>query len=110
MQQVFAATTTWATCTVDNVPTLKCFEVIFQRILVFASSLVVVVLFIMLVMGAFTYLTAFGNPEKIKKAQNTLKYAVIGFTLFISAFLILKTIDVLFLGNQGKIFEFTIGE
>lgn len=104
------AATTWKSCTVDSVPTLKCLEVVFQRVLIFASSLVVVVLFIMLVMGAFYYLTSFGSPEKVKKAQSTLRYAVIGFALFISAFLILKTIDVIFLGNQNQIFEFKIGD
>ena len=50
------------------------------------------------------------NPEKIKKAQGTLKYALIGFIFFISSFLILNIIDILFLGGKGKIFEFKIGE
>lgn len=110
MHPVYAATNSWGSCVVDGVPTLKCLEVVFQRILVFASSFVVLVLFIMIVMGAFSYLTSFGSPEKVKKAQSTLRYALVGFVLFISAFLILKTIDVLFLGNQNKIFEFKIGE
>lgn len=97
-------------CMVDGVPTLKCFEVVFGNILFMASGLIVLVLFIMFVSGSFTYLTSLGNPEKLKKAQGTLKYAVIGFVLFISSFLILKIIDVLFLGGQGKIFEFKIGD
>ncbi|PIY68680.1 hypothetical protein COY90_04675 [Candidatus Roizmanbacteria bacterium CG_4_10_14_0_8_um_filter_39_9] len=97
-------------CMVDGVPTLKCFEVVFGNILVMASGLIVFVLFIMFVNGSFTYLTSLGNPEKIKKAQGTLKYAVVGFILFISTFIILKIIDVLFLGGCGKIFQFSIGE
>lgn len=99
----------WGDCVVNGVPTLKCLEVVFQRVLFFSSSFVIVVLLIMFVLGAFYYLTSLGNPEKVKKAQGTLKYALIGFTLFISAFLILKTIDVLFLGGQGDIFQFKIG-
>jgi hypothetical protein len=67
-------------------------------------------LFIMFVNGSFTYLTSLGNPEKIKKAQGTLRYAVVGFILFISTFVILKIIDVLFLGGTNKIFQFQIGE
>ncbi|OGK62939.1 hypothetical protein A2334_06180 [Candidatus Roizmanbacteria bacterium RIFOXYB2_FULL_38_10] len=97
-------------CMVDGVPTLKCFEVVFGNILFMASALIVLVLFIMFVMGSFNYLTSLGNPEKIKKAQGTLKYALVGFVLFVSSFLILKIIDLLFLGGNGEIFQFKIGE
>jgi len=96
-------------CMVDGVPTLKCFEVVFQNILFISSALIVVVLFIMLVVGAFHYLTSLGNPEKLKKAQGTLRYAIIGLVIFMSAFLILKVIDTLFLGGCGNIFIFQIG-
>lgn len=96
-------------CLVDGVPTLKCFEVVFGNILFMASSFIIVILFIMFSVGSFNYLTSFGNADKIKKARGTLRYAVTGFILFIASFLILKTIDVLFLGNQNKIFQFTIG-
>ncbi|MBI2051605.1 hypothetical protein HYT33_02470 [Candidatus Roizmanbacteria bacterium] len=102
---------TWENCRVDGVPTLKCLEVVFRRVVLFASSLAIVVLFIMFVIGSFSYLTSFGNPERVKKAQGTLKFAIIGFILFISAFLILRTIDFLFLGGSPvNIFEFKIGE
>jgi len=109
-----ADVTSWNTggtdkCIIDGVPTLKCFEVVFQNILSIASGLVIVVLFIMLVNGAFTYLTSLGNPEKLKKAQGTLRYAIIGLVIFLSSFLILKIIDTLFLGGVGKIFIFQIG-
>ena len=97
-------------CIIDGVPTLKCFEVVFQNMLGIASSLIIVVLFVMFVNGAFHYLTSLGNPEKLKKAQGTLRYAVIGFIIFISSFLILKIIDTLFLGGCGKIFIFSVGD
>ncbi len=96
-------------CMVDGVPTLKCFEVVYQNILLMVSGLVILVLFIMLVFGSFSYLTSFGSPEKIKKAQGTIKYAVVGLVIFIFAFLILKIIDILFLGGNNQIFQFTIG-
>lgn len=95
-------------CIVDGVPTLKCFEVVFNNILIMSSALVILVLFIMFVIGSISYLTSLGNPEKIKKAQGTLKYAIIGFILFISAYLILNIIDILFLGGQGKLFRLEI--
>jgi hypothetical protein len=98
----------WGDCVVDNVPTLKCAEVVFGNLLFMSGVLIVLVLFIMFLIGGFNYLTSFGSPDKVKKAQSTLRYAVIGFVLYISAFLILKTIDVIFLGNQGRIFKFEI--
>ena len=108
---VYAQVNDWKAsgCMVDEVPTLKCFEVVFQNILNIASGLIMVVLFIMFVNGAFHYLTSFGSPEKLKKAQGTLRYAIIGLAIFMASFLILKVIDTLFLGGQGNLFKFTIG-
>lgn len=100
----------WGDCVSDGVPTLKCLEVVFGNILFSASTFIIVVLFIMFVIGAFNYLTSVGNPERVKKAQSTLKFALIGFVLFLFAFIILRTIDFLFLGGQGNLFKFTIGE
>lgn len=93
-------------CMVNGVPTLKCLEIIFSNFLVMSSIFIFLVLFIMFLVGSFGYLTSFGNAEKVKKAQGTLKFAVIGLILFLSAFLILRTIDVLFLGGNGNIFKF----
>lgn len=109
---VYAQVQDWESsgCMVDGVPTLKCFEVVFGNILFMASGLIILVLFIMFVVGSFNYLTSLGNPEKIKKAQGTLKYALVGFIIFICSFLILNIIDILFLGGQGKLFKFSIGE
>ena len=112
---VLAAVKSWGDCTEPpndpaGVPTLKCLEVVFGNILTMASGLLILALFVMFLVGSFTYLTSFGNPEKVKKAMGTMKYALIGFALFISSFLILKIIDIMFLGGQNKIFEFTIGQ
>lgn len=101
----------WGDCVVDGVPTLKCLEVVFGNILFMSSALVVLILFVMFVVGAFRYLTSFGNPENVKKAQGTLRYALLGFILFISAYLILNVICFLFLGGVGsncKLFKFEI--
>ncbi|QQG44409.1 MAG: hypothetical protein HYW86_00615 [Candidatus Roizmanbacteria bacterium] len=105
---VYAQVREWGSCVVDGVPTLKCLEVIFGNILFLSSALIILALFIMFLVGSFSYLTSFGNPEKIKKAQGTLKYAIIGLVLFLSSYLILKTIDFIFLGNQNLIFNFSL--
>jgi len=98
----------WGDCVVDGVPTLKCFEVVFDNILRVSSAFVILALFIMVTVAGFQYLTAFGNPEKIKKAQGTIRYAIIGFVIFLASFLIIKTIDVLFLGGTGSLLRFDI--
>jgi len=98
-----------AGCLVDGVPTLKCLEVVFKNLLAVTSSLVILVLFVMLVIGGVMYLLSMGNPEKLKKAQATLKFAMIGFLLYISSYLIIKMIDVVFLGGQGNLLRLNIG-
>ncbi len=95
-------------CMIDGVPTLKCLEVVFGNILYISSAFIVLVLFIMFITGSYMYLTSFGNAEKIKKAVGTIRYAIVGFLLFLSAFLILKTIDILFLGGNDMIFRLNI--
>ncbi len=99
----------WGTCVVDGVPTLKCLEVVFGKIIFMASSFIVFVLFIMFLVGSFQYLTSFGNPEKVKKARGTFKFALIGFILSVGSFLILNIIDLLFLGGHGNLFKLNIG-
>lgn len=102
----------WGSCvTPEGVPTLSCLTVIFNNILMIASAFIVLVLFIMLVVGAFNYLTSFGNPEKVKKAQQTIMFAVLGFVVFMLSYLILNVICFLFLGGIGsncKLFQFNI--
>lgn len=101
----------WGDCVVDGVPTLKCLEIVFGNILFMSSFFIIIVLFVMFVVGSFRYLTSFGNAERIKKAQGTLKYALIGFILFVSAYLIMTIIQTLFLGSGGtNLFEFKLGE
>lgn len=99
----------WGSCvTPEGIPTLKCLEVVFGNILFMASAFILLVLFIMILVGGFNYLTSFGNPEKVKKAQGTIKFALLGFFLFLLSYLILNVIDILFLGGKGNIFKFQL--
>ncbi len=97
----YAQTKDWGDCVVDGAPTLRCLEPVIGNIIVAASGFVIIILFIMFVMGSFLYITSLGNPEKLKKARGTLTFAVVGFILFLSSFLILRIIDSLFLGGTG---------
>ncbi|MFA9289262.1 MAG: hypothetical protein ACEQSA_05290 [Weeksellaceae bacterium] len=96
-------------CLVNGVPTLKCIEVVVANILFMSNAFILLVLFIMFLIGSFKYLTSLGEAEKVQDAQGTFKWAIIGLFLYISAYMILRTIDVLFLGGQGTIFQFRIG-
>lgn len=101
----------WGSCVVggiNGVPTLGCLEIVFGNLVYMASTLIIFLLFIMIVVGAFQYLTSFGDPAKLKKAQGTLRYAILGFVLFLTSFLILKVIDTLFLGGQGTLFQLNL--
>lgn len=106
--QVYAQMRDWGDCIVDNVPTVKCAEVLFGNLLFMSSTLFLIVLFLMLVLGGYYYLTSFGSPEKVKKAQTTMRYAFLGGGLYLAGFVILRLIDVIFLGGHGALFRFEI--
>ena len=89
-------------CIADGIPTLKCIEVVFSNILFLSSMLVILVLFVMIVVGAFQYLTSRGNADAMKKARNTITYSFIGLGLFLSSYLILNVIQFLFIGDPEK--------
>lgn len=98
-------------CMVDGVPTLKCLEVLFSNLIFLAGASVVLILFIMLVVGAFGYLTSAGDQEKLGAAKKTITYAFLGLFLFMSSYLILNIVQTLFIGADGpSLFEFRIPE
>lgn len=97
-------------CLIDGVPTLKCLEVVFANLLFMTNAFILIVLFIMFVIGSFKWLTSLGDQDKVSSAQNTFKWAIIGLVVYVSAYLILRILDVLLLGGEGKIFMFQIGQ
>jgi len=50
---------------------------------------------IMLLVGAFGYLTSAGQQEQLKKAQQTLTFAVLGLVIIIASFIIVKVIGII---------------
>lgn len=98
------------TCLVNGVPTLKCLEVVTGNLLFMTNALILLTLFIMFVIGSYKYLLSLGDPGKVEDAKKTFTWAVIGLVVYVSAYLILFTIDQLFLGGKGDIFQLKIGE
>lgn len=98
----------WGDCVKNiggvEVPTIKCFEVVFTRILTVAVSLAVLALFVMLIVGGFKYLTSGGDQKAATSAKQTMTYAVVGIILMVLAFLIFRIIEI-FTGVNVTKFE-----
>jgi len=104
------ADATGNTCLVNGGPTLKCFEVVIGNLLFISNALILLVLFIMFVLGSFRWMMSLGQPEKLEHAKKTFNWAIIGLVVYASAYIILFTIDQLFLGGSGDIFRLKIGD
>ena len=92
---------------IAEVPTLQCFEVVFEKILNVAVGFAVVVLFLFLVIGGFKFLTSGGDPKATESAKNTLTYAILGLALLVGIWFILLFIEKL---TGIKVTIFQIGE
>lgn len=46
-----------------------------------------------LLTGSFTYVTSSGEPEKIKKARNTITYSIIGLILIFLSYLMVRVVS-----------------
>lgn len=90
---------------VGGVATLKGLEGAFENIITVALGLAGLVVFLMLIVGGFRYITAGGDPKKVEGARRTLTYAIGGMVLVALAYLFLRFIAV-FTGLRGiLIFE-----
>ena len=47
---------------------------------------------LMFVLGGFQWMTAAGNPEKVKKGRDTLMWAILGLVVIFSSYAILRAI------------------
>ena len=82
-------------------------EKVFGNVVSVALGFAGIVLFIMLIIGGFRYITAGGDPKGVESAKKTLTYAIGGIVLVALAFLILRFIES-FTGaqvTQFKIFQ-----
>lgn len=81
-------------CLVQDVATIQCFESVFENVVQTILSLAAVALFIMFVVGGFSFLFSGGDQKKLEKARGTLTNAIIGLVVIVASFLILRTIGV----------------
>ena len=80
--------------TINGVATLKGFEGIFENAISAILSFAAILLFILLIVGGYKYITSGGNPKSVESAKMTLTYAIGGMLLIALAFLILQFIEV----------------
>jgi len=76
-----------------KVATFKALETIFANILRIATLLGGIAVFVMLIIGGFNYLTSGGDPEKVKKATNTLTWATAGLFILICLWFVFRFIE-----------------
>ncbi len=69
------------------------FEGLFANVLNAVLGLAGIVLFIMLIIGGFKYITSGGDPKAAAAARMTLTHAIMGIVLVASAYLILVIIQ-----------------
>lgn len=67
------------------------------------------ILMFFIIIGGYQYLTSLGNPEQAQKAKTTLTWAIIGFIIVVTAYLVVRYGLSLFLttgttGEQQRIF------
>ncbi|HUV71746.1 MAG TPA: hypothetical protein VMW25_01940 [Clostridia bacterium] len=84
-----------APCEIGGVATIQGFECIFINLVRVLTPLVGLLLFVMLVIGSFKYLTSGGDPKKTQAAQQTLTFAILGLVLFLGIWFILQAIKLI---------------
>lgn len=87
------------------VPSLQGFECIFKAILQIAGSIGLILLFILLIMGGFKYMTSGGDPKASESASKTLTYAIAGLFMLVIIWLIMQFIESF---TGVNVTEFTI--
>jgi len=72
-----------------EVATIQGLECVFINILRILTPLVGLIMFVMLIVGSFQFLTAGGDPKQAQRARATLTYAIAGLVLFLGIWFIL---------------------
>jgi hypothetical protein len=78
----------------NDIPILRGFEDIFRSVISIAIPIGGVILFIMLLLGGFKYITSGASPDKAEAAKRTITYAILGIVLLSMGYLILRLIAV----------------
>lgn len=96
--------------TVTDVATIKGFECLLRNVLGAATTFIGLASFVMIIVGAFLYLTSGGNTKGTEAAKQTITYAIIGIVVSLMAYFILNFVAI-FTGVRGILqFNLNIGQ
>jgi heme/copper-type cytochrome/quinol oxidase subunit 2 len=79
-------------CQIGDPAALKDLECVFANIVAAILFLAGIVLFVMLIVGGFKYLTSGGDPKAVEAAKGTITSAIAGLIIIILAYVILLII------------------
>lgn len=79
-------------CEVGGVATIQGIECVFERVVGSVLFIAGIALFILLVWGGFSYMTAGGDAQKAEGAKKILTYAIGGLVLLVLSVVILSVI------------------
>lgn len=82
----------WKGLVDGDVATFQSLETVFANIISAAMSLGIVALFIMFLVGGFSFLFAAGDAKKLEQARGTLSNAIVGLVIIVASYLILRII------------------
>lgn len=85
----------WVGLRNGDVATFQSLETLFSNVVQALTALVGVAVFIMFVVGGFSFIFAGGDQKKLEKARGTLTNAILGVVVIVAAYLILLTIKTL---------------
>jgi len=68
-------------------------EGVFSRVVGYALGFAGIVLFVLLIIGGFKYITSGGDPKAVEGAKKTLTYAIGGLIVILISYLILVLIS-----------------
>lgn len=77
-------------------PGLKTPGDIISALLPYVFVIAGLILFALLIMGGFGYLTSGGDPESVKKAQGKLTSALVGFLIIFLAYWLTQLLEIIF--------------
>lgn len=76
----------------NGIATIGNLGCLFQNIVSYALGFAGIVLFILLIMGGFKYITSGGDPKAVEGAKKTLTSAITGLVLILVSYLVLVLI------------------
>lgn len=98
----------WQGLANGDVATIGSLESLFANLIRAVVVISGLALFIMLLVGGFTFLFSGGDQKKLEQARGTLTNAIIGLVVIVAAYLVLRTIGV-FTGIEITKFQIQMG-